>query len=41
MMIVYEDNTACIEWGCHIIGGSERAKHIDIREHFAHEFIPN
>ena len=24
---VYEDNTACIEWGNHIIGGRERAKH--------------
>ncbi len=32
----YEDNTACIEWGNHIIGGRERAKHIDIRRHFAH-----
>ena len=33
---VYEENTACIEWGNHIIGGRERAKHIDIRKHFAH-----
>ncbi len=32
---VYEDNTACIEWGNNIIGGRERAKHIDIRKHFA------
>ncbi len=42
---VYEDNTACIEWGNHIIGGRERAKvaakHIDIRKHFAHEAIQN
>ena len=38
---VYEDNTACIEWGNHIIGGRERAKHIDIRKHFAHEAIKN
>ncbi len=30
---VYEDNTACIEWGNHIIGDRERAKHIDIRKH--------
>ncbi len=30
----YEDNTACIEWGNHIIGGRERAKYIDIRKHF-------
>ena len=26
---MYEDNTACIEWGNHIIGGRERAKHSD------------
>ena len=36
---VYEDNTACIKWGNHVIGGRERAKHIDIRKHFAHEVI--
>jgi hypothetical protein len=38
---VYEDNTACIEWGNHIIGGRKRAKHIDILKHFAHEAIQN
>ena len=38
---VYEDNTACIECGNHIVGGRERAKHIDIRKHFAHEVIQN
>ncbi len=32
---VYEDNTACIEWGNHIIGRRKRAKHIDIQKHFA------
>ncbi len=36
-----EDNTACIEWGNNVIGGRERAKHIDIRKHFAHEVIQN
>ena len=36
---MYEDNTACIEWGNHVIGGRERAKHINIRKHFAHEVI--
>jgi hypothetical protein len=36
---VYEDNTACIEWSNNIICGRERAKHIDIRKHFAHEAI--
>ena len=38
---VYEDNNACIEWSNNIIGGRERAKHIDIRKHFAHEAIQN
>ncbi len=38
---MYEDNTACIEWGNRIIGGRERAKHIDISKHFAHEVIQN
>ncbi len=38
---VYEDNAACIEWGNHLIGGRERAKHIDIRKHLAHETIQN
>jgi hypothetical protein len=32
---IYEDNTACIEWGYNVICGCERAKHIDIRKHFA------
>ena len=36
-----EDNTACIEWANHVIGGRERAKHIDIRKHFAHEAVQN
>ncbi len=38
---VYEDNNACIEWSNNIIGGRERAKHIDIRKHFAHEPFQN
>jgi hypothetical protein len=38
---VYEDNTACIEWGNNVIGGQKRAKHIDIRKHFPHEVIRN
>jgi hypothetical protein len=32
---VYEDNNTCIEWGNNVIRGRERAKHIDIRKHFA------
>ena len=35
---VYEDTTACIEWGYNV-GGRERAKHIDIRKHFAHQVV--
>ena len=38
---VFEDNTACIEWSNHVMGGRERAKHIDIRKHFAHEVVQN
>jgi hypothetical protein len=34
---VSEGNNACIEWSNNVIGGRERAKHIDIRRHFAHE----
>jgi hypothetical protein len=29
------------EWSNRVIGGRERAKHIDIRKHFAHEVIQN
>jgi hypothetical protein len=39
--LVFEDNTACIEWANHVVGGLERAKHIDIRKHFAHEAVQN
>ena len=32
---IEEDNTACIEWANYAIG----AKHIDLREHFAHAAV--
>ena len=38
---VFEDNTACIEWSSHVLGSRERAKHIDIRKHFAHKAVQN
>jgi hypothetical protein len=38
---VYEDSKACIEWGNHIIGGREHAKHIDICKYFVYEVIQN
>lgn len=36
---VGEDNSACIEWTNYVIGGRERAKHIDLRKHFAHQAV--
>ncbi len=36
---MFEDNTACIKWANHVIGGRESAKHIDIRKHFSHEAV--
>jgi hypothetical protein len=38
---VYQDNTTCIDCGNHVIGGRERARHINIHKHFAHEVIQN
>jgi hypothetical protein len=42
---IHQDNKACIEWGASdrgsVVGGRERAKHIDIRKHFAHEATQN
>jgi hypothetical protein len=34
---IYEDNSTCIKWAGGAVGGSDRAKHIDLREHFVHE----
>jgi hypothetical protein len=38
---IHENNDTCIEWGNNVIGGRERAKHLDIQKHFAHEVIQN
>ena len=38
---ICKDNTACIEWGNNVISERERAKSIDIRQHFAYEVIQN
>ena len=35
------DNTACIKWSNYVLGGRKRAKHIDIRKHFAHKSVQN
>ncbi len=39
--MVFEDTTACIEGSNHVIGGRERAKHIDVRKHLAHQAVKN
>ena len=33
---VFADNETCIAWSEGSVGGSERAKHIDLRDHFVH-----
>ena len=34
---IFADNETCIAWSEGSVGGSERAKHIDLRLHFVHE----
>jgi hypothetical protein len=34
-----EDNRTCIAWSEGSVGGSDRAKHIDLRKHFVHEAV--
>ena len=36
---IYEDKTTCIKWSEGSVGGSDRAKHIDLQEHFVHEAV--
>ena len=36
---VYEDNLTCIKWANGAVGGTDRAKHIDLREHFIHDAL--
>jgi hypothetical protein len=38
---IFEDNTTCIKWAGGAVGGTDRAKHIDLREHFVHEAVSN
>ena len=37
--VIYADNETCIAWSEGSIGGSERAKHLDLRVHFLHEAV--
>jgi hypothetical protein len=34
---VFADNETCIAWSEGSVGGSDRAKHVDLRMHFVHE----
>ena len=36
---VFADNETCIKWSEGSVGGSERAKHVDLRIHFVHEAV--
>ena len=36
---VYGDNRTCVAWSRGSVGGSDRAKHIDLREHFVHNAV--
>jgi hypothetical protein len=37
--VIYEDNRTCVAWSEGSVGGSDRAKHIDLREHFVHNAV--
>jgi hypothetical protein len=37
--IIYEDNATCLKWANGAVGGTDRAKHIDLRQHFIHEAL--
>jgi len=39
--LICEDNTTCIKWAEGAVGGTDKAKHIDLREHFVHEIQQN
>ena len=36
---VFADNETCIAWSEGSVGGSERAKHVDLRMHFVHDAV--
>ena len=36
---VFEDNATAISWSEGAVGGSDRAKHIDLREHYVHDAV--
>ena len=36
---IYEDNQTCIAWSEGSVCGTDRAKHIDLREHFVHDAV--
>lgn len=39
LVTLYEDNRTCVAWSEGSVGGSDRARHIDLREHFVHDVV--
>ena len=37
--VIFEDNECCVAWSEGSVGGSERAKHIDLRKQFVHDAV--
>jgi hypothetical protein len=37
--LIGEDTRTCIAWGEGLVGGSDRAKHNDLRRHFVHDAV--
>ncbi len=37
--VIFADNETCIAWSEGSVGGSDRAKHLDLRVHFLHEAV--
>jgi hypothetical protein len=38
---IFKDNSECIKWAGGAVGGTDRAKHIDLSEHLVHEAQSN
>ena len=36
---IFEDNSTCTAWAEGSVGGSDRAKHMELRKHFVHEAV--
>ena len=41
MAFAPEEYTPVYEWSNNVLGGRERAEHLDLRKHFAHDAMQN